>query len=238
MPTIRAIIFFFLISTSILYSQENSGVRNNDLRKYFQFDNPHPLACLFTYFPSIFIQHELELKSFVRSKTFKHLREQFGDAKSVDAIYVRAMQLTNNNTAISLLLSTFATFDHETVGLNVPFFSLAFPLTDESGAEFRRRVNNLPRIIYDDSPESGDRDKLQHFFGSAFLTFISESRDAADRFGTFVEKGERLVNRRWPSLFFTHYPTPLKTESDFPQRPWEGHESSEFQALQYSSEGP
>jgi hypothetical protein len=265
MPTLRAAIFFFIISTSLVYSQQTQGTRNNDLRKYLQFDNPHPLACLFTYFPPIFIQHELELKSFVRSKTFKHLREQFGDAMSVDAIYVRAMQLTNNNTAISLLLSTFATFDHETVGLNVPFFSLAFPLTDESQAEFTKRINNLPRIIYDDSPESGDRDKLQHFFGSAFLAYISESRDAADRFGVFVEKGERLIiiggvyddrdlradwqgqnfgsallknNRRRPSAFFVHYPAPLKTESSFPQKPWERHESSESEALQYSNEGP
>jgi hypothetical protein len=265
MPTMRAIIFCFLISASVAFSQVSSVTRSNDLRKYFQFDNPHPLACLFTYFPSIFIQHELELKWFVSSKTFKHLREQFGDAKSVDAIYIRAMQLTNNNTAMSLLLCTFATFDHETVGLNIPFFSLAFPLTEESQAEFKKRINNLPRIIYDDSPESGDRDKLQHFFGSAFLTFISESRGAADRFGVFVEKGERLIivggvyddrdlradwqgqnfgsallenNRRKPSAFFTHYPSPLKTESAFPGKSWERHESSESEALQYSIEGP
>jgi hypothetical protein len=240
MPVLRAIIFLIVLSVSIVYSQGTSSSRKDDLNRYFQFDDPHPLACLFTYFPSIFIQHEFELKSFVSSKTFKHLREQFGDAKSVDAIYIRAMQLTNNNTAISLLLSTFATFDHETVGLKVPIFSLAFPLTDESRAEFARRVANLPRIIYDDSPEYGDRDKLQHFFGSAFIAFISESRDAADRFGVFVEKGEPLIvvggvyddrdlradwqgqnfgsalldnNHRRPTEFLARYPALLKAKT-------------------------
>ncbi|MBM2842095.1 MAG: hypothetical protein HW412_2623, partial [Bacteroidetes bacterium] len=33
-------------------------------------------------------------------------------------------------------------------------------------------------------------DKLQHFFGSAFLTYAFESQDVAARFGEFVEMEE------------------------------------------------
>ena len=239
MPRFKAILFLLCFSTTGLIAQTPSDTETTDLQQYFQFDNPHPLACLFTYIPSIYIQHELELKDFVRSKTFTHLRHQFGDAKSVDAIYIRAMQLTNNNTAMALLLSTTATFDHDAIGLKIPVFNIMFPLTSETMKEFKQRVANLPSIIYNDSPPSGDHDKLQHFFGSAFLTYISESRQAADRFGVFVEKGEQEFiiggmyddrdlradwqgqnfgyallnnNRRHPSKYFTDYPRPLKAD--------------------------
>ena len=160
------------------------------LRRYFQFDDPSGLSCLFTYFPPVFIQHGIELKDFIRSKTFRAIRLAYGDVRAVDAVYVRAMQMTNNNTAMALLLAAIATFDHRLVGLKVPVFQLFFPLSNESLEQFNWRVNNLPVQLYADTPPSGDRDKLQHFFGSAFLTFIFESRDVAERFGDFVEEGE------------------------------------------------
>ena len=134
----------------------------------------------------------MELKSFISSATFKKIRKRFGDPRAVDAIYIRAMQLTNNNTAIALLLSTFATFDHRLVGLKVPIFELFFPLTDESEEEYHRRVRNLPSRLYSDTPSDrqGDHDKLQHFFGSTFLTFTFESPQGAERIGDFIEEGE------------------------------------------------
>jgi hypothetical protein len=65
------------------------------------------------------------------------------------------------------------------------------PLTSEFEDEFQERIDNLPSAIYSDSPpETGDSDKLQHFFGSAFLAFVSESRETAQRVGVFVEWGE------------------------------------------------
>ena len=162
------------------------------LLRFFRFEDPSPFGCLLTYFPPFFIQHELELKSFVREKSFRAIRKNFGDRRAVDALYVRAMQLTENNTAISLLLSALACLEHRTVGLKVPVFNLFFPLTNESEGEFERRVRNLPSKLYEDSPKDlfGDRDKLQHFFGSAFLAFVFESRGPAERFGEFVERGE------------------------------------------------
>jgi len=159
-------------------------------RAYFTFEDAAPLSCLLTYFPPLLIQHGIELKTFLRSKTFRHIRERFGDLRALDAIYVRSMQLTDNNTAIALLLSAIASFDHRVVGLKVPVLQLYFPLSNESAAEFDRRVDNLPRNLYKDTPPEGDHDKLEHFFGSAFLTVAFETEDGADRVGIFVEKGE------------------------------------------------
>lgn len=136
----------------------------------------------------------MELKSFIRSTAFNKLRVMFGDLRSVDAIYVRSMGLTNNNTALALLLASLATFDHRVIGFKVPLLRIQLPLSDESEDDFSRRVNSLPSRLYQDTPHdaSGDRDKLQHFFGSAFLAVICESRKPAERFGTFIEEGEDL----------------------------------------------
>jgi hypothetical protein len=164
----------------------------DSLSSYFEFEDASPLSCLFTYFPPFFIQHGIELKSFVRSKTFHRLRNVYGDVRALDALFIRAMRMTNNNTAVSLLLATIASFDHRVVGLKIPVFNLYFPLSDESERDFLRRIKNLPSRLYADTPNdsSGDRDKLQHFLGSAFLTFAFESQDAAMRIGDFVEEGE------------------------------------------------
>lgn len=165
---------------------------SDSLSAFFQFDDPPPLNCLFTFFPPFFIEHGIELKWFIRSKTFRRIRERFGDPRAIDAIFIRAMQMTNNNTAVSLFLATIACMDHQIIGLKVPIFALYLPLSNESEQEFNRRVSNLPRKLYEDSPmtSSGDRDKLQHLFGSTFLTFIFESRQPAERIGDFVEQGE------------------------------------------------
>ncbi len=162
---------------------------------YIRFEDPAPLSCLVTWFPGILIRNGFELKSFIRSSGFHRFRERFGDRRAADAIYVRAMNLTNDNTAVALFLSMIACFDHRFLGFRIPVFLLVFPLTDESSDEFEQRVRNLPARLYADTPpdSAGDRDKLQHFFGSAFLTYISESRGSADRVGEFIEEGEEAI---------------------------------------------
>jgi len=188
LPVIFSAVFCFFHTSA----GQTEGKNTDTLSEYLNFTGAPPLSCLLTYFPPFLIQHGVEMKSFIRSKTFKRIRKRYGDLVAADAVYIRAMNLTNNNTAVALLLSALACFDHRLVGLKVPIFSLFFPLSDESESEFARRVANLPSKLYSDTPpySSGDRDKLQHFFGSAFVSFIFESEGSADRVGTFVEKGE------------------------------------------------
>jgi hypothetical protein len=84
--------------------------------------------------------------------------------------------------------------DHRRVGVSVSGLGplLWLPLTAEFEEDFEARIARLPSALYPDSPPgpAGDRDKLQHFFGSAFLTFFSESVETADEAGRFVEWGE------------------------------------------------
>lgn len=136
------------------------------------------------------------LREYVRSAELAGARRAYGDLYAVDCVFDRAMRLSWNNVYESLLVSTFAVMDHERVGVRLPLIGLVlwFPLTSEFASDFRARVDSLPSQLYRDTPggRGGDRDKLQHFFGSAFLTAMTESPDEADRFGLFVEWGEDL----------------------------------------------
>ena len=162
------------------------------LLSYFKLPEEDDLCFLLTYVPPFFIQHGIELKEFIRSRTFATIKKTFGDHRAVDAIYVYAMKLTHNNTAVALFLSMTSSFDHRMLGLKLPFMHFELPLSNETEQEFQTRLTNLPSALYSDTPPSkqGDRDKIQHFFGSAFLTYVFESGEIADRIGEFIEKGE------------------------------------------------
>jgi len=190
----RAIIVLMVIFFSRVASQTPTPITDSP-DDYLRFEDDSFISCLTTYFPSVFIKNEIDLKIFLRSKKFRSLRREFGDRRAMDFIFVRAMRLTNNNTAMALLLTTFSCFDHRTLGFKIPIFNLFFPLSNESEEEFHRRLSNLPAHLFADSPAdtAGDRDKLQHFFGSAFLTYIFESKGSADRFGEFIEQGEDAI---------------------------------------------
>lgn len=134
------------------------------------------------------------LKEFVRSEEFAEIRAKLGDPAAVDSLFSRARELSWGNLYEALLISTLATLDHRRVGVHLPLVGplLWLPLTSEFEDDYRSRLAALPRRLYSDTPpdSAGDRDKLQHFFGSAFLAAVSESRDAAGRVGDFVEWGE------------------------------------------------
>jgi hypothetical protein len=133
-----------------------------------------------------------QLRSYVQEEEYLRLRRQRGDLAGVDAIYRRALRLSWNSTSAALLVSLLATMDHRRVGVRLPVAGMVvwFPLTSEFPAEFNARVGALPAQLYPDSPPGGDRDKLQHFFGSALVAAVTESREAAERAGDFVEWGE------------------------------------------------
>lgn len=143
------------------------------------------------------VQDDFRLREFIRSEEFSAIRSNHGDLHAVDALFVRAMQLSWNNAYEALFLSLLATMDHRRFGVKLPLLGplVWVPLTAEFPDEFNGRIAALPRGLYTDSPPSGagDRDKLQHFFGSAFITYLFESRAAAERVGEFIEWGEEKV---------------------------------------------
>jgi hypothetical protein len=190
----KSVVFIFLLMLSVCTSSfaqtENQtptfGDSINELVSFFA-----PLI------PFKIVQDTYELKEFIRGDEFSRFRTERGDLNAVDSIFSVALQLSWNNVYEALFISTIATMDHSKFGVKLPIVGplLWFPLTSEFEEDFQKRVAALPRMLYVDSPmkHAGDRDKLQHFFGSAFLAYMFESREAAERFGGFVEWGEDKV---------------------------------------------
>jgi hypothetical protein len=111
--------------------------------------------------------------------------------RAVDAIYLKALKIADHSVGRALFLSLLATLEHRNLNMKVPIFgSFGVPLTFEEDSTFNARMRNLPSKIYADSPPEGDRDKLQHFFGSAYIAYASESREFARTSGDLVEWGE------------------------------------------------
>ena len=75
------------------------------------------------------------------------------------------MQLTNNNTAVALLLATCACFDHRIVGLKVPIFELFVPLSNESEEEFLRRIKEAGALLKQLAEERLAGDTIVFFYG-------------------------------------------------------------------------
>lgn len=109
------------------------------------------------------------------------------DLDRIDCIWLTALDAADGDVGDALLAALIATFKHR----SVPFtFGVSVPLTIEGPRDFARRVSRLPRHIYADAPEADDRDKLQHFFASAWLAWRLDGPELADLIGLGVELGE------------------------------------------------
>lgn len=139
------------------------------------------------------VQDTRRIRAYVRDARFAELKKLCGDMRAVDAIYIKALRITEYNIARALFLSMMAVLEHQNVDVKMPITgSVRLPLTFEEDSLFHARLANLPKRIYRDSPqeEHGDRDKLQHFFGSAYLAYASESPEFARSTGNVIEWGE------------------------------------------------
>jgi len=160
-------------------------------------DVPGVISALAPLLVPKIMQDDYLLRDYLRSEEFASVRRRFGDVYAVDFIFAEAERLSWNNTYEALLIAFFAVMDHSKVGVRLPALGplLWLPLTSEFGDDYEKRLRGLPRRLYADTPRgtAGDRDKLQHFFGSAFLTYLFDSAEAADRVGNSVEWWEDLL---------------------------------------------
>ena len=74
----------------------------------------------------------------------------------------------------ALLLLTFVTLPFNEFPFELPLINVQFgiPLPSASDSVFNIKTANLPKQFFFDSPKTnfGDKDKIAHFFGNAFLS--------------------------------------------------------------------
>ncbi len=155
--------------------------------------NPLQEAVFPLLIPLIF-NNVQELKRKICDDEFARIRREWGDRYAVDVVFRWSEQLCWNNRAMALFVAFLATIEHRRVGFRLPLLGplIWLPLSGEFTDEFQARVALLPAHMFPDSPadDYGDKDKLQHFFGSAFLDYVFGGSDPAERVGDFIEWGE------------------------------------------------
>ncbi len=177
------IIFFFLfICTSQLPAQielDSTEVSNYHQNIFLKFFLPKGIA------------EGVALRSYIRSTAWDEFRKSHSDRESFDEIFEDADELCNENRTAAILASSVATLEHKTIPIKLFFgLTLSIPLTLESQQDFDARVSKLPEYIYD--IKIPDRDKLQHFFFSAYFMRILKMNLLVTLLGNVVEIGEDL----------------------------------------------
>jgi hypothetical protein len=142
--------------------------------------------------PQIIIDTK-RIREYIIDERFQILRNRCGDMRTIDAIYLRSLKIADYNIARALFLSLMAVLEHRNVNIKIPIVnSIRVPLTFEEDSIFDVRIRHLPSRVYKDTlnASKGDLDKLQHFFGSAYLTYSSEAPELARTLGNLIEWGE------------------------------------------------
>jgi len=131
------------------------------------------------------------ITKFIATDYFKNLSNNVNDLSLADTLFQRAVHYRDNDVSESLLSLMFATVPYKEVPIQVPLLKIIvnYPLISANDSIFLLKNKNLPKNFYFDTPQNkfGDKDKLAHFFGSAFLAYNSSIFDLSDLIGYFVE---------------------------------------------------
>jgi len=134
------------------------------------------------------------ISEFLASEYFLELKKNNTDLALVDSVYLRALEFYEKDYEEALLALTFATIPFRKVPLVVPLINarIYYPLISANDSISNLKNENLPGRLFYDTPrdKGGDKDKLAHFFGNAFIAYAENILKLADVFGYFVEAFE------------------------------------------------
>ena len=133
----------------------------------------------------------LYLSEFIASPYFDSLNRSLESAALVDTLYKRALDFYNQDHSEALLALLFVTLPYNKIPATIPILNSAIeiPLPSVNDSLFYLKRRNLPKKIFFDSPatEMGDKDKLPHFFGSAFLSYEVSIFNLSKFMGILIE---------------------------------------------------
>ncbi len=131
------------------------------------------------------------ISEFIASDYFGNLNGIVNDLSLIDTLYNQALKYRNYDYSEALLSLTLASLPYKKVPIQVPLLKIIiqYPLTSAEDSVFLIKNRNLPKDLFFDTQQNefGDKDKLAHFFGSAFLAYNSSIFDLGDLIGYFVE---------------------------------------------------
>ncbi|MCX8009961.1 MAG: hypothetical protein N3A61_02315, partial [Ignavibacteria bacterium] len=118
----------------------------------------------------------LKLINYIASENFHKLRETTTDFERIDSIFGYALTICNNDYSDALKICAIGTIPYTEFQVITPILKFKFDVFIFKEIDkylHMSMVNNLPEKFFDDSPNSidSDKDKLPHFFGSAYLSY-------------------------------------------------------------------
>lgn len=163
--------------------------------------NSRILFILFICFTSISFTQQSKLSKavnniseYISSKNFLQIKNEFGDLSAVDSIYNFALQFNGGDYSEALLSLSAATLPYREVPIVIPLINsiINYPLVSAEDSVYHLKNKNLPVNFFYDTPQNdyGDKDKLAHFFGFAFLAYSSLIFDFENLIGNFIEAFE------------------------------------------------
>jgi len=134
------------------------------------------------------------LSNYLISNEFNSLSQNKSDLEKIDLLYLKSLQINNDDYSEALLTLTFATLPFNKIKLHIPIFGIKImiPLPSTNDSLFRAKLKQTPRQLFFDSPKnkSGDIDKVAHFFGNAFLSYNVSWIHLSEILGLLVESFE------------------------------------------------
>lgn len=129
--------------------------------------------------------------NYIISEEFSSIRNTYGDLTAIDTLYKKALDYHSGDISEALLATALATLAFKELPVRVPMLDikLELPLAHVSDSLFNKKIDSLPKDLFFNSPKTkfGDKDKVSHFFGSAYfaesVTFFKLSKFM----GIFVE---------------------------------------------------
>jgi hypothetical protein len=134
------------------------------------------------------------LSHFIASKKFVELKVELNDYQQIDLLYKEALKESNGDIGNALFTLTFTVIPYDHIPAVSPVFKIPVnvPLPHSVDSIFNLKNKNLPKNLFFDTPynDFGDKDKLAHFFGSAYLSYGASWFDITQIIGIFVEDFE------------------------------------------------
>jgi len=165
---LRIVLFFYLL---IILSGENAYPQQSSLSKSVNY-----------------------ISSYISAEEFINLKAGIGDLCAVDSIYSTALKFNEDNYSEALLALSAATLPYREVPIIIPLINSVwkYPLVSSDDSVYNLKNENLPAQFFYDTPQNdyGDKDKLAHFFGFAFLSYSTLFFDFGNLIGYFVEAFE------------------------------------------------
>ena len=189
----RKLTYWFALITLALNSCSEGTIQTSSLAMRLgkaadQARNSFPLP--FSLLIPNGIRLGYDMREYIASTEFGEFDSTMQPEIVFDEIYCQAVEYAHGDMPTAFLAAAFGSIEHEYIPFDLLGMELDLPLTNESHKRFITRWSHLPEHLYHTS--EGDRDKIQHFFASAWLKSTLGMDWLVRLAGKGVEVGESL----------------------------------------------